>query len=212
MSVAKDRALAAARTRAASGWDARPVSTARLWAEIWHVVKDKDWALVNGGSPPLWKIEQYHQNIENVGANGAAAVGARLPIAVGAALAHRKYGRFCVAFQTDGDLMCAPGALWTAAHHRIPMLFVMHNNRAYHQEVMHLQRMANWRQRSINTAGIGNDISDPDIDYATVARGMGLYGDGPITDPNEVGPALVRAVAAVERGETALVDVVSQPR
>jgi acetolactate synthase-1/2/3 large subunit len=212
LSAAKDRALAGARTQAASGWDASPVSTARLWAELWEVVRNKDWALVNGGSPPLWNFEHYHQTIENVGSNGAAAVGARLPIAVGAALAHRKYGRFCVAFQTDGDLMCAPGALWTAVHHRIPMLFLMHNNRAYHQEVMHLQRMANWRQRAINTAGIGNDISDPDIDYATVARGMGLYGEGPISDPSEVGPALRRAVERVENGETALVDVVSQPR
>ena len=209
---AKDRALAGARTRAASGWDASPVSTARIWAELWQVVRDKDWALVNGGSSPLWNFEQYHQTIENIGSNGAAAVGARLPIAVGAALAHRKHGRFCVSYQTDGDLMCAPGALWTAVHHRIPMLFVMHNNRAYHQEVMHLQRMANWRQRAIDTAGIGNVITDPDIDYAMVARGMGLYAEGPISDPSELGPALVRAAERVERGETALVDVVSQPR
>ena len=212
LGVAKDQALARARTQAASGWDASPVSTARLWAELWQVVRNKDWALVNGESSPLWNFEQYHQTIENIGSNGAAAVGARLPIAVGAALAHRKHGRLCVGVQTDGDLMFAPGALWTAVHHRIPMLLVMHNNRAYHQEVMHLQRMANWRQRAINTAGIGNVITDPDIDYATVARGMGLYGDGPISDPSELGPALRRAVERVERGETALVDVVTQPR
>ena len=43
--------------------------------------------------------------------------------------------------------MYAPGVLWTAAHHRIPLLSVMHNNRAYHQEVMHIQRMANRHQR-----------------------------------------------------------------
>jgi len=32
-------------------------------------------------------------------------------------------------FQPDGDLMYAPGVLWTAAYHKIPLLFVMHNNR-----------------------------------------------------------------------------------
>ena len=108
--------------------------------------------------------------------------------------------------------MYAPGALWTAAHHRIPMLLVMHNNRAYHQEIMHIQRMANRRQRGITNAGIGSTLTDPDIDYATLARSMGLYAEGPITDPKDLGPALKRAVERVESGETALVDVVTQPR
>ena len=88
----------------------------------------------------------------------------------------------------------------------------MHNNRAYHQEVMHIQRMANRRQRGITTAGIGTTITDPNIDYATLARSMGCYAEGPITDPKDLGPALRRAVERVERGETALVDVVTQPR
>jgi len=55
---------------------------------------------------------------------------------------HKKHGRLVVNIQADGDLMYAPGVLWTAAHHKIPLLSVMHNNRAYHQEVMHIQRMA----------------------------------------------------------------------
>jgi len=88
----------------------------------------------------------------------------------------------------------------------------MHNNRAYHQEVMHIQRMANRRQRGITNAGIGTTITDPNIDYAMLARSMGVYSEGPVTDPKDLGPALKRAVARVERGETALVDVVTQPR
>ena len=110
--------------------------------------------------------------------------------------------------------MYAPGALWTAAHHRIPLLLVMHNNRAYHQEVMHIQRMSNRRQRGVTTAtdGVGTKIEDPNIDYATLARSMGLYGEGPISNPNDLGPALRRAVERVEQGEPALVDVVTQPR
>jgi len=50
------------------------------------------------------------------------------------------------------------------------------------------------------------------IDYAMLARSMGVYSEGPVTDPKDLGPALKRAVARVERGETALVDVVTQPR
>ena len=178
-------------------------------AELWNAIKAKDWSLVGGQSSRLWNVDKFYRTI---GGGGAAAVGSGLPTAVGAALANRRYGRLSVCIQNDGDLMYAPGALWTAAHHRIPVLFVMHNNRAYHQEVMHLQRMANRRQRGITTAGIGTKIEDPNIEYAALARSLGLYGEGPITNPNDLGPALRRAVERVERGETALVDVVTQPR
>jgi thiamine pyrophosphate-dependent acetolactate synthase large subunit-like protein len=88
----------------------------------------------------------------------------------------------------------------------------MHNNRAYHQEIMHLQRMANRHQRGITRAGIGTRIEDPNIDYATVARGMGVHGEGPISDPKDLAPAIRRAVEVAMRGEPALVDVVTQPR
>jgi acetolactate synthase-1/2/3 large subunit len=209
IAAANAQSLERARTEATYGWDASPISTTRMSVEMWEAVKNKDWALVGGGAGRLWNIDKFYQT---TGGGGAAAVGSGLPIAVGAALAHRKYGRLCIGTQNDGDLMYAPGALWTAVHHRIPMLLVMHNNRAYHQEVMHIQRMANRRQRGITSAAIGTTITDPDIDYATLARSMGLYSEGPITDPKDLGPALKRAVARVERGETALVDVVTQPR
>ena len=209
IATANAQAIERARTDATYAWNASPISTARRSVELWNAIKDKDWALVGGGGSRLWNIDKFYRTI---GGGGAAAVGSALPTAVGAALAHRKYGRLCVSIQNDGDLMYANGALWTAAHHRIPMLFVMNNNRAYHQEVMHLQRMANRHQRNIENAWIGTKIEDPNIDYANLARSLGLYGEGPITNPNDLGPALRRAVERVERGETALVDVVTQPR
>ena len=209
LAAAHTQALEQARTAAAYGWDASPISTSRLSAEIWAVIKDKDWASVGGGAGRFWNVEKQYQTLL---AGGAAGVGSNLPTSVGAALAHRKYGRFCVSIQNDGDFMYAPGAIWTAAHHRIPLLSVMHNNRAYHQEVMHIQRMANRHQRGITNAGIGTTIEDPNINYAMIARGMGIYAEGPITEPKDLGPALRRAADAVTRGEMALVDVVTQPR
>jgi acetolactate synthase-1/2/3 large subunit len=209
LAAAHDRGIEQTRTAATYGWDAIPISTARLSAELWQAVKDKDWAMVGGAGSRLWNIDKHYRTL---GGGGAAAVGSGLPISVGAALAHRKHGRLCVSIQNDGDFMYAPGALWTAAHHRIPLLSVMHNNRAYHQEVMHIQRMANRHQRGITNAGIGTRIEDPNIDFATLARGMGVHGEGPITDPGDLGPALRRAVEVVQRGEPALVDVVTQPR
>ncbi len=209
LASAHDRGIEQARTAATYGWDAVPISTARLAAELWQVIKDKDWAMVGGAGSRLWNVDTHYRTL---GGGGAAAVGSGLPISVGAALAHRKHGRLCVSIQNDGDFMYAPGALWTAAHHRIPLLSVMHNNRAYHQEVMHIQRMANRHQRGIANAGIGTRIEDPNIDFAAIARGMGVHGEGPITDPKDLGPALRRGVDIVMRGEAALVDVVTQPR
>ena len=206
---ANAQSLERARVEATYAWDASPISTARVSAEMWNAVKNKDWALTGGGGGRLWNIDQFYRTSSG---GGAAAVGSGLPISVGAALAHKKYGRLCIGTQNDGDMMYAPGAIWTATHHRIPMLLVMHNNRAYHQEVMHLQRMASRRQRGIENAWVGTTITDPNIDYATLARSMGAYGEGPISDPKELGPALKRAVERVEKGETAVVDVVTQPR
>ena len=112
----------------------------------------------------------------------------------------------------DGDFMYAPGVWWTAAHHKIPLLAVMHNNRAYHQEVMHVQRMGNRHNRGVTRAHIGTTLEDPFINFAQIVKGMGVYSEGPITNPNDLGPALKRALDVVKKGEPALVDVVTQPR
>jgi acetolactate synthase-1/2/3 large subunit len=211
-----DDALRRARDEAAYGWDASPITTARLCAEIWGAIKEEDWSLVCEVSPwvnrwplRLWNFDKFHQYI---GSSGGFGVGYGAPAALGAALANKKHGRLTVTIQNDGDLMYAPGVLWTSAHHHIPLLSVMHNNRAYHQEVMHVQRMADRRSRGIDRASIGTTITDPNINFAMVAKGMGVYSEGPITDPKDLGPAILRAKEVVKRGEPALVEAVTQPR
>ena len=199
--------------RAALGWDASPVSTARLAAEMWNVIKNEKWALPVSDRIPwarrLWPVTEHYQML---GGNGAAGVGGYGPIALGAALANKDKGIMTVHFQPDGDLMYAPGLLWTAAHHKIPLLMLMHNNRCYHQEIMHIQRMAAIHNRTQTTAHIGTEITNPDIDFAKLAQGMGVWAEGPISDPARVGPALKRALAEVKNGRPALVDVVCQGR
>ena len=129
-----------------------------------------------------------------------------------AALANRRHGRLSINIYCDGDMNYAPAVLWTAAHHRIPLLTVMHNNRAYHQERMYITDMAARANRDVSRAGIGNDLSDPNIDYAALAKAYGVFGVGPIEHPNDLGPALKRALEVVMLGEPALVDVLTQPR
>jgi acetolactate synthase-1/2/3 large subunit len=217
----KTFAEARARTKqaAALAWEASPISTARMSMEIWGQIKDLDWSLVSssgvGNNWPnwLWPMEKHHRWL---GASGGYGVGYGAPAAVGAALANRDLGRFSVNIQADGDLMYAPGVLWTAARHKIPMLAVMHNNRGYHQEVMHVQRLSNFRNR---VASLGNDmgpigtsIQNPDIEYHKLAESMGWWAKGPIKDPALLGPAIKEAVAVVKSGQPALLNVWTQPR
>ncbi|HEV7967153.1 MAG TPA: thiamine pyrophosphate-binding protein [Candidatus Acidoferrales bacterium] len=211
-----EEALRRSRDEAAYGWDASPITTARLCAEIWGAIKDDDWTLACEVSPwvnrwplRLWNFDKFHQYI---GSSGGFGVGYGAPAALGAALANKKHGRLTVTIQNDGDLMYAPGVLWTSAHHQIPLLSVMHNNRAYHQEVMHVQRMCDRRSRGIDRASIGTTLTDPNINFAMVSKGMGVYSEGPITDPKDLGPAILRAKQVVKRGEPALVEAVTQPR
>lgn len=215
LAEAHQQAFERARSDATYGWDGSPITTARLSAEIWAQINDQDWSLVSDVAflsrwpLRLWDFNKHYQYI---GGGGGFGEGYGLPASVGAALANRKYGRLSVNIQCDGDLMYAPGALWTAAHHHIPLLTVMHNNRAYQQEVMHIQRMADRHNRGITRANIGTTLQDPNIDYSKLAQSMGMYGEGPITDPKELAPALRRAIEVVKQGEPALVDVVTEPR
>src|ERR1700757_1185144 len=215
LATAHAQTLQNAREAAAYAWDASPISTARMCAELWAQIKDEDWSLVSTiqfvsrWPMKLWNFDKYHQFI---GGSGGYGIGYGAPSAVGAALANKKHGRISVNIQCDGDLMYAPGVLWTAAHHRIPLLTIMHNNRAYHQEVMQVQIMADRPRRGVGRARIGTTIDDPGIDYAKLAQSLGMYAEGPVTDPKELVPAIHRALDVVKRGEPALVDVHTQPR
>src|SRR6185369_12064124 len=114
------------RETAGVGWDASPISTARLSAELWAQVKNEDWSLVSfdrmQSSWPtrLWDFKKHYQYI---GAQGGAG-----------------------------------------------------------------------------------------IDYASIAKGYGLYAEGPITEPKDLAGAIKRGIERVKAGEPALIDVVTQPR
>ena len=215
MEAAFSQMRSAAADAAALGWDASPISTARLSMEVWHRIQHLDWGLVSStafiSSWPqrLWDIVEHHQYI---GGEGGYGVGYGLAAATGAALAHRDAGRIAVSIQTDGDVLMLPGALWTLAHHSLPLLCVMHNNRAWHQESMHLKRMSSRRNRGPESWGVGTVITGPEVDFAALARSMGVWAEGPIADPAKLGDALDRALVVVKSGKPALLDVLTQPR
>src|SRR5581483_3881508 len=215
LAEANRQAMEQARVLATYGWDASPISTARLTAELWAQVKNEDWSFASEGlflsnwPLKLWDMNKHHHYI---GGKGGAGIGYGAPATLGAAMANKKHGRLTVNVQTDGDMMYAPGILWTAAHHRIPILTLMHNNRAYHQEVMGIQGTANQRGRGVDRIHIGTKIDDPFIDYAKLAQSMGVRAEGPISDPKDLGAAIRRGSQVVKGGEPYLIDVVTQGR
>lgn len=197
------------------GWYASPVSTARIYAELWPLIMNEDWCLASPSNfsgahhRELW---DHNKPYSYLGGQGAAGMGYGAGACGGAALAARARGRFVVNIQTDGDLNYAPGVLWSAVHHRLPMLTIMHNNRAWHQELMFLAFMAGIRGRGTDRAHIGTTLREPFIDYKKMAEAYGMAGEGPISDPGLLSAALQRGVEAVKRGAPYLIDVITQPR
>jgi acetolactate synthase I/II/III large subunit len=198
-----------------AGWNGSPISTARVYAELWPLIMNEDWCFSSpssfsgGHNNQLW---DHNEPYSYLGGQGAGGMGYGAPASVGAALAARGRNRIVINIQTDGDLNYAPGVLWTAVHHKLPLLTVMHNNRAWHQEYMFVEYMAGVRGRGGDRAYIGNTLRDPFIDYAKMAAGYGMAGEGPIIDPSNLSAALERGVAAAKRGEPYMIDVVTQPR
>jgi len=177
-------------------------------------VKDEDWMLVNrtlrDWTRRLWDWSK--PTLGYVGAHRGGGVGYGIGHSIGAALAVGRE-RLCIDIQPDGDLLFTPSALWTAAHHRIPLLIVMFNNRSYYNDEDHQILMAKARTRPVENSGIGLHMVDPPVDFATMAKGFGIEAWGPIEDPSDLKPALERAVRYVlKERKAALVDVVTQAR
>lgn len=149
--------------------------------------------------------------LDYLGADGAAGIGGAPGMAVGSALALRGSGRVPVAVFGDGDYLMGITALWTAAHHRIPMLIVIANNAGYYIDEQHQVTTSLARNRPAETASIGQRISDPEIDILAMAKAQGFEGTGPVRKRSELSPAIETGIAAVGRGESYLIDVRIQP-
>ncbi len=192
-------------------WDASPITLPRLASEVWSAIRGHDWVLTAGTleewTRKLWDFDKPHRH-----AGRSLGTATQFGISLGVALAHREAKRLVVDLQPDGDLMFDAGALWVAAKHRIPMLVVMYNNRAYYNDWEHQIRMAKLRGTPVERAHIGMDMDDPAPDFAGLARSMGWYAEGPIERPGEVAAALKRAIAKVKAGQPALLDTICEKR
>ncbi len=192
-------------------WDASPMTTARLTHEVWDAIKGEDWVLT---ANTIKQLVRKHWNFDKPYRHPGVELGTstQIGMSIGVALANKKHGRLVVDIQPDGDLMFDAGALWMLAKYEIPMLIVMYNNRAYYNDWEHQIRMARLRGTDEAKAHIGMDLFGPEPDFGALARSMGVWGEGPIEDPKDVGPALQRALKVVKSGKPALIDTITRPR
>src|SRR5690606_3306341 len=177
--------------------DALPIS-AHLAMSLWKAVRDGPWQLANGLLDGwLRRLWDFDFEVAYLGRSGGEGLGYGLPASVGAALAHTDDDTLVVDLQADGDMLYTPQALWTAAHHRVPLLVVVYDNRAYGRDSIHMDLVAAERGRQGSPEPEGIALVDPTIDFTSLAEGLGVEGLGPVHDPAHLDKVLSRAAQTV---------------
>ena len=122
-----------------------------------------------------------HRDRYGYHALASGGIGWGVPASVGVSLANP--ARPVVCFSGDGSAMYSIQALWTAAHHKLPLNVVIANNGGY--------RII--KQRLLAFHGddhyVGMDFVDPPVDFSGLARSLGLEAIR-IGDPKELKPKL----------------------
>ncbi|HEU4673315.1 MAG TPA: thiamine pyrophosphate-dependent enzyme [Candidatus Limnocylindrales bacterium] len=192
--------------------DRRGIHRGHVGRALAEALSGADYTVANGVLG-TWarRTLRFQRPDQFLGRSFAGGLGYGAGASLGAALALRGSGRVVVDLQGDGDFLYTPQALWTAAHHHIPLLFLVDSNRAYFQDERHQRAMATNRGRPAERVGVGIAIDDPAVDHATLARSFGIAAEGPIEDFEDLRVALGRAVARVRAGEPVLVDVRTSP-
>jgi thiamine pyrophosphate-dependent acetolactate synthase large subunit-like protein len=193
-------------------WDERPIAPPRLAYEVWEAIKKEDWLLVAGafrGWPSrLWTWDKPGLFL---GGYGGGGLGYGPGASVGAAIPYRGSDKICVNLQRDGELLYTSSALWTAANTGVPLLTVMTNNRTYYNDEEHQEKIAIARGRPPENKVVAMRMEKPPVDFANLARSLGIAGDGPVTEPDQIRPAIERAIKIIkEERRPALVDVYIQ--
>ena len=188
-----------------------PITMSHLAAGLAEVVGERDVSLVHlplGWDGSFW---EFAHPLDFVGSDGGGGVGGGPGISVGAALALKDSGRLPVCIGGDGDFLMGATAIWTAAHYRIPLLYIVANNRSFFNDEVHQERVARMRGRPVENKWIGQRIDEPAVDIAGLARAQGAFGIGPVTTADQLVAALREALKHVDAGGVAIVDVITEP-
>ena len=181
-----------------------------LSRETYLAVREGPWQIgfnmFRGWPRRTWDLVDFNCHL---GGSGGAGLGFGLPASIGAALHARGSDTIIIDLQPDGDLLYTPQALWTAAHHQLPILIVVVNNSSYGADWLHQLRVIESRGGDPKRAVHGIELASPTVDHSALARSQGVEGIGPVVARDELAPTLQRAARIVrEECRPVLVDVV----
>ena len=188
-----------------------PIAMAHLAAGLREAIGARDVSLTHlplGWDGALW---DFAHPLDFLGSDGGGGIGGGPGISVGAALALQGSGRLPICIGGDGDFLMGATAIWTAAHYRIPLLVIVANNQSFFNDEVHQERVARMRGRPVENKWIGQRIADPAIDLAGLARAQGALGIGPVNNADGLVAAFREAIAHVDAGGVAVVDVITEP-
>ncbi len=180
------RDLALALRKALGDRDTCLLSTTIAWSEDWWPVRH-----------PL----------DYCGGAGGGGLAAGPGISVGGALALKNSDRMAVGVVGDGDFLMGATSVWTAVRYKLPLLLVISNNSSFYNDELHQERVAIARERPVENKWIGQKMIEPDVDIAKIAEGQGATGFGPVHSIGELDGVFAKAIAVVEAGGVAVVDV-----
>jgi acetolactate synthase I/II/III large subunit len=187
-------------------WDKVPLTWERLSSDINDVAERDAYLVPEFGTegPKALKCFTFADGEKTlIGRTSGSGLGWGMGAAVGVKIAQPD--KQVIAMQGDGGFLFGgqATALWTMARYQIPVITVIYNNRSYNET----------RERSFSENGrqaqTGNDmlsyLGDPDVDFVKLAGAFGVSGEQ-VKTPDQIQPAMKRAVRAAQDGRPYLID------
>ena len=186
---------------------AGPITVNQTFAALRHVVGDKPVSLLQVPLSYNSKSWHFRHPLDYIGSDGGGGIGSGPGLSIGAALALKDSGRLAISVFGDGNFLMGCQAVWTGVHYKIPLLIIVCNNQSFYNDELHQERMARMRNRPVENKWIGQRMADPELDLATIARGQGAVGLGPVKDATELEGVFKEALRELEAGKVVVVDV-----
>ncbi|HLC30668.1 MAG TPA: thiamine pyrophosphate-binding protein [Dehalococcoidia bacterium] len=196
----KERAREQTERQLQAEWRNKPISPLRLMSELKALIKPHTAFVGGGGTSGSGALAAMIDLAEpNSFFGGGASLGFGLPGTLGVKLAMPD--RPVVGVIAEGDGMYSNQALWTAAHHHIPVTYVIVNNASY--RILKINMVRYLGEQARKSQFMGMDFGDPPLDYAKLASVWGIP-SARVENPDDLGPALKQAL---DHDGPSLVDV-----
>ncbi len=193
--------MQALESAAKARWDSVPIAAGRMMSELADAMLPGtllfDEAVTSGGY--LMTYLRFPEAGRHYRAS-SGGLGPGMPNPIGIKLA--RPDRPVLSVSGDGAALYTIQALWTAAHHRIPVTWVIANNRSY--RILKLNMLDYLGEGAAGRKFLAMDMDDPPLDFSQIAAAFGVKGVR-VEHPDEIGDAVREAQQA---NEPRLVDVV----